>query len=813
MACLLSLLAIGNTAAQTIVTDVLDGTINGNTSSGKYTEFTGKTVISDAVYAGKSGKYSGTNAIQISEDNSTGIVTTGSGGTVRKITIVWNIGTANGRTLNIYGKTSSYDSYSDLYADTPGTLIGSAIFTTKGTAQTNTIEIVGDYTYIGVRPNSGALYIDELRIEWEVPEGGVAPDMPTITAETESLFEEELKVTISAEDDAVIWYTTDGSDPTVNGEPSAQYDKPLTITSTTTIKAIAVRNGKTSGIASATYTRVVALDGLSALVAKIREDGSSQEATYHVRLTGTVVTGVLSGYAYLEENGTALYLAQDGHKLQVGQEYSGLATVTAKMYAGQPRLTSFDCATFTDGASLPLTTVTLADISADINTDINTYVYRRLYIQDATVTSAFTSREGTISQEGTSMAVYAQGGADITMTQNDAINLIAFPSVSDGAPRLNVLAQEDIIKKIVVTDKVYGYYYLVTSADELEAGARYLIASTAGTEGESINIMSTTQNDNNRGVTTGTTTDNQSVITSPGDAACAFTLGGSSGYWTFNDEAYPGYLYVASTTTSNILKTRAAAGTEGTASISISTTGSATILFNGDKSRNCIGCYNKTVFSCYSPSSDNTQNIRLYKLYTELNIGADGYASFYTDKAFVMPEGVEGGIITAASNGKLTIEYGYNAGETVPAGTALLLKGSAGKYPYECTTTTDKAPTNNLLHGADAVKDGYVHVDGVGVRYYVLSKKNGKDLGFYWAADNGGAFPYQAGKSFLAIDYGMEAKVYSMLNLGDMTTGIHTTEAPKAEGKIYTPTGVYMGTNPNVLPKGIYIIDGKKVAL
>lgn len=62
-------------------------------------------------------------------------------------------------------------------------------------------------------------------------------------------------VTISAAKGAIIYYTTDGTDPTTS---SSVYSEPIKVNATITIKAIAVKDGLTSEIASATYTLVEA---------------------------------------------------------------------------------------------------------------------------------------------------------------------------------------------------------------------------------------------------------------------------------------------------------------------------------------------------------------------------------------------------------------------------------------------------------------------------------------------------------------------------------------------------------------------------
>lgn len=73
---------------------------------------------------------------------------------------------------------------------------------------------------------------------------------PTISGNTS--FTESTQVTITAAPGATIKYTTDNSTPT---SASSTYNAPLTIKATTTVKAIAIKDGKTSSVASKVFTK------------------------------------------------------------------------------------------------------------------------------------------------------------------------------------------------------------------------------------------------------------------------------------------------------------------------------------------------------------------------------------------------------------------------------------------------------------------------------------------------------------------------------------------------------------------------------
>lgn len=80
--------------------------------------------------------------------------------------------------------------------------------------------------------------------------GGVSVTPPTI--DSESFFDDQTTVTITAEEGADIYYTTDWSIPT---DASPKYTGPFTITETTRVQAIAVKDGVSSTVTAKTITK------------------------------------------------------------------------------------------------------------------------------------------------------------------------------------------------------------------------------------------------------------------------------------------------------------------------------------------------------------------------------------------------------------------------------------------------------------------------------------------------------------------------------------------------------------------------------
>ena len=166
--------------APVTVTDKLVATLFAATNT-NYVNFSGVSVTSAAVYAGNSSKTSAGGIQLRSKDSNSGIVTTTSGGKVKKISVKCESGTTSGRTLDIYGKNTAYTAATDLYnSSNQGTKLGSIKCGTS-----TELVISGDYEFIGLRSNSGAMYLTEIEITWETNSGSGSGETPDPTPDPE----------------------------------------------------------------------------------------------------------------------------------------------------------------------------------------------------------------------------------------------------------------------------------------------------------------------------------------------------------------------------------------------------------------------------------------------------------------------------------------------------------------------------------------------------------------------------------------------------------------------------------------------------
>lgn len=218
-----------------------------------------------------------------------------------------------------------------------------------------------------------------------------------------------------------------------------------------------------------------------------------------------------------------------------------------------------------------------------------------------------------------------------------------------------------------------------------------------------------------------------------------------------------------------------------------------------------------TSFGCYRDAQDGGVLPSLYEKAT-LDVTDAGYATLFSQHAIIVPEGMEAAVATNVVDGRLAIDYRYPAGAVIPASTGVLLKAEAGNHGYNVATTDATAPADNLLKGS--VEDATTVGDNC--LFYMLSyDQNDENLGFYWGAENGAAFTNEGGKAYLAVPQATANGAIGFALDGSLVTAIgQATADTNAPAKIYTIDGRLMQqTRTADLPRGLYIVNGKKVII
>lgn len=148
-------------------------------------------------------------------------------------------------------------------------------------------------------------------------------------------------------------------------------------------------------------------------------------------------------------------------------------------------------------------------------------------------------------------------------------------------------------------------------------------------------------------------------------------------------------------------------------------------------------------------------------------------------------------------------------GHYVPANTGVLVEALANStsYYFPKNTQSVECPSNMLMPAPVAGGEFTADADKV---YYKLAYNDYKaqtGLGFYWGADNGGAFYVKAGTAYLAVPAG-EATAKGFAFNGE-ATGIEGVNANVENAKaIYNLNGQRVAS---MAKPGLYIVNGKKV--
>lgn len=199
------------------------------------------------------------------------------------------------------------------------------------------------------------------------------------------------------------------------------------------------------------------------------------------------------------------------------------------------------------------------------------------------------------------------------------------------------------------------------------------------------------------------------------------------------------------------------------------------------------------------------------------------YATFSSDKVTFFPIVQVIPYAITVANGKITeksnmfeSKVASTGSETIsgyyiPANTGIMLYSTASNvnyYTVENYTVDDLAEGANMLMPSVA---GGKFTAETGKVYYKLAYgdwTNKTQLGFYWGADNGGAFYVKAGTAYLAVPKAKAAGAKGFTLNGE-ATGIEGVNANVENAKaIYNLNGQRVAS---MAKPGLYIVNGKKV--
>ena len=403
---------------QTTVTDDLTLSTTGVTGT-SYTLWSGKSVTSSAVYAGNSA--GGNSSIQLrSNNNDSGIISTTSGGKVKKVVLVWNSNTSNGRTVDIYGKNSAYSEAADTYDNNKqGTKLGSIVYGTS-----TELDVTGDYTYVGLCSKSGALYLDKVSITWETGTPDTYSNFcttvsslprPVLTVSNVDMVwgEAGKKIVVSATvneeavENATYTYTSsDDTKLTVAADGTISCSEPGTYTVTTTIVATEDYQAASVDCTVTVNKKDVTLEFVNAIVNKLTTDESH---TQNAIVTPAAYDGTI---AYTLADNTC---GATNTGASVSFTTSGSVTVNANAPATDLYNAAEEVSYVLNVSKVPAATITALNISSVGAGTNGTLSATYTPAQDCeTAVSYATSNALILSVDGT--AYHAESGGNVKVT-------------------------------------------------------------------------------------------------------------------------------------------------------------------------------------------------------------------------------------------------------------------------------------------------------------------------------------------------------------------------------------------------------------
>lgn len=536
--------------------------------------------------------------------------------------------------------------------------------------------------------------------------------------------------------------------------------------------------------------------------------GYKMAESMRVKLTGVTAT--------TSATGTSCTIEQDGASTTLAL-YNSLSVTAGGVYdiTGYPynnngtwefRVYEESCLEQKGGKTAA--TVTFAQESYTVETNGNITVSAKTTSTSKIVYSISPADGNVLIDENTGYIVAGNNAGTYTITATVAENE-NFTSASATCP-LTVTAPSFNIAAPT-------YYKKITSTDELAVGGTYLIVceeencaigSVSDSKGQPTPITYTANNEKGINIISDIAQAAEYLLVKNSDDS--FSLKNGTNYL----KAKGAELSNISTVTDNYAKWTVSFTNGYVELVCKASADTRQIIYRA-------GTYKSFKnYDTENATTDEYKKVQLYQKVTDLAISTltNGYATFVTDVPYAMPKGTCGYAVTVAPQaGVITMTDAYTEGSQVPAQTALLIGGASGTNYYPAVLKENVAPSyteENYMEGKRTA-DGYTDSQkGVAVYYYKLALNSKGKPGFYYGATDGAAFQLtKPTTAYLAVPKNIAPVNGYLIDFEGETTGIDSIGQTdgNANSAIYNLNGIRMAQSLRNLPKGVYIVNGKKV--